>query len=118
MIGQRFGRFTVIAQASSRRCKDGRNRTYWQCRCDCGAVKDVGQSNLRSGAIQSCGCKRREAQLHSVKTVLRTRPPACQTFGGFLAECLNLTAWSQSSSSPASASGDGNRRHGPENNVQ
>ncbi len=35
----------------------------WRCRCDCGIVKDVDTSALRSGSTKSCGCLRKESQI-------------------------------------------------------
>lgn len=32
----------------------------WECTCDCGGVKVIRASHLRSGQIQSCGCLARE----------------------------------------------------------
>lgn len=51
LIGQKFGRLTVIEQAPSRKGK-----TYWKCLCDCGKYKEVQTRHLRNGKIRSCGC--------------------------------------------------------------
>ena len=53
--GQRFGRLTVIRRARNR----GR-RTCWECRCDCGQVKDIQFDALRKGETRSCGCLHNE----------------------------------------------------------
>ena len=56
MIGKRFGRLNVIAEA-------GRSKTglaMWECKCDCGNIAVVRGTHLRSGNIKSCGCIRRE----------------------------------------------------------
>ena len=50
LTGQKFGKLTVISKSASRNGK-----TYWLCRCECGAEKEVQTSHLRSGAIKSCG---------------------------------------------------------------
>jgi hypothetical protein len=59
MLGLKFGRLTVVAQAPS--TKNGAGR--WVCGCDCDAKarKIVRGDSLRSGATQSCGCLRRES---------------------------------------------------------
>lgn len=57
LIGQKFGKLTVISKGESKKGK-----TYWLCKCECGKEKEVQTSHLRSGAIQSCGsleCKKR-----------------------------------------------------------
>lgn len=53
MIGQRFGKLSVI----SLRKKRGRNRhIYYTCKCDCGNAKDIRKASLLTGYIKSCGC--------------------------------------------------------------
>lgn len=55
LVGQRFGRLTVVATAP---CK--KSRTLWACRCDCGNTLTVIGHSLKRGNTQSCGCLRRE----------------------------------------------------------
>ena len=55
LTGQKFGRLTVLSYAGTK----GKS-TYWQCKCDCGEVRIVQSSNLKSGRIISCGCHKRE----------------------------------------------------------
>lgn len=52
---QIFGQLKVIEKAPSRKGK-----TYWLCEClACGNQKEVQTGHLTSGAIQSCGCKKK-----------------------------------------------------------
>lgn len=51
MIGQRFGRLTVIAPAP----KKGHNRR-WLSRCDCGGEATSFEFSLKAGRARSCGC--------------------------------------------------------------
>jgi hypothetical protein len=61
MIGHRFGRLVVIAEAPRQIRPNGARVLAWECRCDCGAkVASIAGANLRSGSIVSCGCYRRE----------------------------------------------------------
>lgn len=53
--GQRFGRLVVIARGAS-----GAGRSYWLCRCDCGAEKQVAANALKSHGTKSCGCLNRQ----------------------------------------------------------
>ena len=55
LSGRRFGKLTVVS-LNSRKC----GHILWLCKCDCGNVKIVSASNLKSGASQSCGCIRAE----------------------------------------------------------
>jgi len=55
MIGQRFGRLTVVERA-------GRIGSFaaWKCRCDCGNEVVVTSNQLRQGLVKSCGCLQRQ----------------------------------------------------------
>lgn len=55
LSGRRFGRLAVVSEVPKRKGK-----RYWLCKCDCGATKEVRQSNLTSGDTISCGCYNRE----------------------------------------------------------
>lgn len=46
LVGQKFGLLTVIGQYPD---------SYWECRCECGAVTAVLAGNLKSGNTKSCG---------------------------------------------------------------
>lgn len=57
MIGKRFGRLTVIAEAG----RESNGGFSWVCQCDCGQItKPISGGNLRRNIIKSCGCLRRE----------------------------------------------------------
>jgi hypothetical protein len=56
LVGQPFGRLTVIALAGSRQKKNGDKIRYWKCLCECGNEVDVPTAPLRNGNTQSCGC--------------------------------------------------------------
>lgn len=47
--GQRFGRLIAVREILL-------ERSYWECLCDCGNLKTVRASRLRSGTTKSCGC--------------------------------------------------------------
>ena len=55
LIGEKFGRLTVVRRAPSI-VYSYQTFPCWRVRCDCGTVKTVTQSNLRSGYTKSCGC--------------------------------------------------------------
>jgi hypothetical protein len=55
MIGERFGRLVVVAEAPKMYRK-----LAWQCRCDCGAMRNVPGTALRQGNTKSCGCLHRD----------------------------------------------------------
>lgn len=52
LIGQRFGRLTVIARLAERQNR----KVMWRCRCQCGNETTAQGARLRSGITASCGC--------------------------------------------------------------
>lgn len=52
--GQRFGMLVVQGYAGS--TEDGRSRSKWYCKCDCGNMKIVRGDRLTSGSVTNCGC--------------------------------------------------------------
>jgi hypothetical protein len=58
LIGERFGRLTVIEKTEKRR----HTEIVWRCRCDspCNNIVDIRSGSLKSGNTQSCGCLAKE----------------------------------------------------------
>lgn len=52
LTGQKKGRLFVVRPVR----KEGIERLFYECLCDCGNTKIVGAQNLRRGLTQSCGC--------------------------------------------------------------
>ena len=52
---QRFGKLTVIERAEDYISPKGKHESCWKCKCDCGNMKTVRQSDLHSGRTKSCG---------------------------------------------------------------
>lgn len=67
LIGQRFERLLVIADADSNK----RGESQWLCRCDCGNETIVLGHNLERGSTKSCGCynKERISETHKNKII-------------------------------------------------
>jgi hypothetical protein len=57
LTGKRFGRWNVLNRAQNR----GR-ALMWNCKCDCGTIKEVHGTSLKSGASKSCGCLLKEGK--------------------------------------------------------
>lgn len=51
LTGQKYNKLTVLGL---NRSENG--QVYWDCVCDCGNHAVVKSSNLKSGAVKSCGC--------------------------------------------------------------
>lgn len=63
MVGNKFGKLTVIKESGRTR-----NRSItWECKCDCGKIVIVDGVSLRNGHTSSCGCNRyRKLNNHSI----------------------------------------------------
>lgn len=71
LTGQRFGKLTVLFEASQHIEKGGGRRRQWVCQCDCGKETTVFQSNLTSPkGTRSCGCMQRKFYVRSGRPVL------------------------------------------------
>lgn len=54
LTGKRFNKLVVL-----RRDENGRGgNSRWKCICDCGTETTVSGTNLKTGAVKSCGCLR------------------------------------------------------------
>lgn len=56
LVGQKFGKLTVLKRVENRIYKNGKSVVMWKCLCDCGNIHYVESSNLKSGKVKSCGC--------------------------------------------------------------
>ena len=54
ITGLTFNKLTAMCFVGT----DSRGRAWWKFRCECGEVKDLKSSNVKSGNTQSCGCGR------------------------------------------------------------
>lgn len=62
LIGQVFGRLTVIAEGETKRMGAAKNPyRHWVCQCSCGQQCSVVGAKLAAGKTQSCGCLYRES---------------------------------------------------------
>ena len=52
-LAQRFGKLTVVKKQ-----KDIKNKTIWNCQCDCGQFNLVRTQDLIDGNTTSCGCNK------------------------------------------------------------
>ena len=57
LIGQTFGRLTVLEQVKNRTAHRGK---YWKCQCACGNITEVRGDYLTGGTTKSCGCLQKE----------------------------------------------------------
>lgn len=85
LVGQRYGRLTVIRLDE----KNDTKRVKWLCKCDCGNEKIVQQTHLRSGATTSCGCYHKEKAKESNKTHNLTHTSLHNRWKAIKQRCFN-----------------------------
>lgn len=69
LMGQTFGRLTVIQQTDQRQGSS----IIWQCKCECGNICYKSSKDLRSGHCKSCGCLQRESRATPHKNLIGQR---------------------------------------------
>jgi len=55
LIGQKFGKLTVLYKDEIFIDLNGKHRSMWHCRCECGREKSIRRDGLTSGRTKSCG---------------------------------------------------------------
>ena len=65
IVGNIFGRLTVISRAPDRLTSSGKRRVYWNCLCECGNSVEVRTDAFRT--TKSCGCLTKEQAKDNVK---------------------------------------------------
>ena len=63
LVGKKFGKLTVLELAN----KTKNRSENWICCCDCGRTKKCSTINLKSGAIQDCGCSIKQTGIIGVR---------------------------------------------------
>lgn len=87
MIGNRFGRLTVIAKGEK---QGNRKELYWICRCDCGKVTSpIVGTHLRNGHTSSCGCLFIESSAIGRTTHGKSRTRPYNIWRGMKIRCYN-----------------------------
>ena len=69
LIGKKFNRLLVIDYAEKLN-----NRMSWLCKCNCGNIKVINASKLKSGHTKSCGCLNDEKRsIKAAKMIAKTK---------------------------------------------
>ena len=98
LLGQRFGRWTVVERDRSKPADRKGTNAWWICACDCGTTRPVNPYSLTSGKSQSCGCLHKEkvtGVVSSNRTHGETRSRLYSVWAGMKARCSdkNLTSY-------------------------
>ena len=72
LIGQRFGKLTVISEGNLLKKSSGKNIRTWICQCDCGNQCEVQTQYLQNGDTGSCGCSHSRGEAEIIR-FLNTR---------------------------------------------
>lgn len=89
LIGQKFGRLTVI-ELLSERAKNGMK--IYKCMCDCGNYVNVRYGNLTSGNTKSCGCFNSECSSKRNSTHHKTHTRLYKIYYNMKTRCYNKNA--------------------------
>lgn len=94
LTGRRFNRLTVIKRDLNP--QQGRARTKWICKCDCGKIISVVSTDLLRGHTQSCGCYQKSQASKSLTEIKsrnpnfhKTKTKAYRIWRGMLRRCNN-----------------------------
>ncbi len=90
LTGQRFSMLVLIS-ASSIKDKNGRKRTWWLCKCDCGNEISTRVSGLKSGRTKSCGCYNKEIHFKHGHTTTKNISPEWESWRACRARCYRKT---------------------------
>ena len=88
LIGKKFGKLTVIAEAPSRRRNNGGLRTTWMCKCECGNTVIVDKDNLGRSTL-SCGCFKNELLKTKQETLRLSKTRIYRIYCGMKSRCYN-----------------------------
>lgn len=67
LVGQNFGRLTVLQRVDNYIDRKGRQRSAWECRCECGNHIVTTGDKLKNGNTKSCGCLQKEKAANSLR---------------------------------------------------
>lgn len=78
LIGKRFGKLIVLKELDKR---NSNGTKIWLCQCDCGQMKEVSTTNLKSEKTLSCGCTKKTSSYGCTKKTRKTQDLTDKVFG-------------------------------------
>lgn len=88
-IGQKFNHLTVIGIGEPAIIQGKQNGYRLICQCDCGNVKSYLLTNLKQGALKSCGCGNYLSKKPVNYTHLQSKTKLYHTWKNIKARCYN-----------------------------
>ena len=92
LAGERMGRLVVIKLTRREKRDATHYRSYWECKCDCGTVKEISQDSLSGGHSNSCGCLKRELCSERMITHGKTGSPEFKIWSGIKKRCFQKSS--------------------------
>jgi hypothetical protein len=89
LIGQTFGRLTVIGEGELYISPGGRSYSTSICRCECGVTKQVVTGSLIRGKTRSCGCLRKQLMTTHGQLSAGKRSKEYKCWNSIKSRCLN-----------------------------
>ena len=84
MIGQKYGRLTVLSKAGT-----NYNGHIYECLCECGNKKIIEGKSIRNGLTKSCGCIRSEYVSNKNKKHEKVNTGAYKSWTAMKTRCTN-----------------------------
>lgn len=88
LIGEKYGRLTVIEKLPER--KNG--NVMWRCRCECGNYDTVSTGELRYGRHTSCGCYQKERASQANRSHGQSKTRLYRIWCAMIKRCENPNA--------------------------
>ena len=93
VIGQIFGRLTVVSEAELHITPSGKPARKLECVCSCGRTTKVFLTSLRGGTSSSCGCLRKEVTSEFARTHGETGIRLHAIWKNMRSRCNNPNVW-------------------------
>ena len=87
LSGKKFGKLTVLHRNYTKECID--RKVFWDCQCECGNLRIVSGTNLRTGKVTSCYNCNKQVKLIQYKGLGPIKDHTNERFGSLVV--LELT---------------------------
>lgn len=91
LVGQQYGRLTVLRHVGYKRLNDKRKQRYYYVECQCACLAQtvviVGVSNILSGTTKSCGCFNLERIIERTTTHNLSNTPTYSSWHSMINRC-------------------------------
>lgn len=85
LAGKRYEMLQVLCYAGCNK----RKKTRWLCKCDCGNLAIISNSDLKGGKTSSCGCLKEHVLLYAKVTHGLTYSPTYKSWSSMIQRATN-----------------------------